>query len=262
MLSGKVAIITGAARGIGFGIAKKFAENGCQIVFNVHRELKEYENGLEKVQSIEALGVKCHVVRADVSNSKEVKKLVDEAVSTFGKIDILVNNAAYAPHPKPIVDIPEEEWDTVLAVNLKAAFLLCKEVGPYMKKARSGKIINVSAVSGLVPLINDVHYNSSKAGLNMLTRDVALEFAPFNVNVNCICPGIIVTELTETLVPEGVGNQEFFDSFAKRNVPMQRVGYPEDTANTALFLASELSSYITGEIISVAGGVPLYRSKR
>jgi len=261
MLKSRVAIITGAVKGIGFGIAKKFAENGCHIIFNVHRELKEYEEGYSKVRSIEELGVKCHVVQADVSDSKQVANLVKETIDVFAKVDILINNAAFAPHPKSIIDIPEEEWNKVLDVNLKAAFLLCKEVGPYMKQAKHGKIINISAVSGLAPLINDAHYNSSKAALNMLTKDVALEFAPFNVNVNCICPGVIATELTETVVPEGMNKTDFFDTFAKNNVPMEKVGYPEDIANAALFFASELGSYITGEVLVVGGGVPLFRSR-
>jgi len=260
MLKGKVAIITGAARGIGFGIAKKFAENGCHIVLNVHRELEEYEKGINKKRGLEQFGVKCLVVKADVSDGKQAARLIAGAVDTFGKIDILVNNAAYAPHPKSIIDISEEEWDKVIDVNLKAAFLLCKEVGPYMKQARYGKIINISAVSGLSPLINDAHYNSSKAALNMLTKDVALEFAPFNINVNCICPGIIVTELVETLIPEGIDKIAFFDAFAKTNVPMEKVGYPEDVANAALFFASDLAAYITGEVLIVGGGVPLFRS--
>jgi 3-oxoacyl-[acyl-carrier protein] reductase len=260
MLKDKVAIITGAAKGIGFGIAKKFAANGCHIVLNVHRDLKEYKNGINKKIELDQLGVKCLVVKADVSDGKQAARLIAEAIDIFGKIDILVNNAAYAPHPKSITDISEEEWDKVIDVNLKAAFLLCKEVGPYMKQARSGKIINISAVSGLSPLINDAHYNSSKAALNMLTKDVALEFAPFNINVNCICPGIIVTELVETLVPEGINKIAFFDTFARANVPMEKVGYPEDIGNAALFFASDLSAYITGEVLIVGGGVPLFRT--
>lgn len=260
MLKGRVAIITGGAKGIGYGIAKKFAEHGCHLVLNVHRRLDEYEGGPEKVKSLEGFGIKCHVVMGDVSESGDAKRLVQETVQNFGEIDIVVNNAARAPLPKSIIDVTEEEWDTVIDVNLKAAYLLCREVGPYMKKARYGKIINISAVSGTAPLISNVHYNSSKAGLNMLTRDVALEFAPFNINVNCISPGIIVTELLETVVPKEMEKEIFFDGFAKHNVPMMRVGYPVDIANAALFFASDMSSYVTGEILLVAGGVPLSRS--
>jgi 3-oxoacyl-[acyl-carrier protein] reductase len=261
MLKGRVALITGAAsvKGIGFGIAKKFAENGCHIILN---DIREPDKGLlSEVKILEESGLKCHVVMADVSDSKQVTQMIKESTNKFGKIDILVNNAAFAPHPKSIIDIPEEEWDKVLAVNLKAAFLLCREVSPYMKKASYGKIINISAVSGLSPIISNVHYNSSKAALIMLTKDLALEFAPFNVNVNCICPGLIVTELTESIAP---GRDEekkvFFEAFAKNNIPMQRAGYPENIANAALFFASDLSSYITGEVLAVAGGVPLFRT--
>lgn len=261
MLKGRVAIITGSAsvKGIGFGIAKKFAKNGCHVVLNDIREPDK--EALSELENLEKSGIKYHVAVADITDSKQVATLVKETINTFGKIDILVNNACIAPLPKGVIDTPEEEWDQVLAVNLKGPFLLCKEVGPYMKQARFGKIINISATSGLVPLIPAVHYNSSKAGLIMLTQDVALDFAPFNINVNCICPGVIVTALTEKVVPKGIDVKTFFQMFTKQNIPMQREGYPEDIANGALFFASELSSYITGQVIVVGGGAPLTRIK-
>lgn len=261
LLKDRIAIITGAAKGIGYGIAKKFAENGCHIVLNVHRDMKEYEGGLEKIKAIESFGVKCVAIKADVSNSKEVKEMVKETVSRFEKIDILVNNAAFPPHPKSLVDIPEEEWDQVLDVNLKGTFLMCKEVVSYMQKAKYGKIINISAISGLMPVIPDAHYGASKAGIQMLTQDLALDVAPLGINVNCICPGVIITELLEKVVPPGMDKNAFFDKFAKVNIPMQRPGYPEEIANAALFLASDLSSYITGQILVVAGGAPLTRTR-
>ncbi|MBW1944976.1 MAG: SDR family oxidoreductase [Deltaproteobacteria bacterium] len=259
MLKDRVAIITGAVRGIGLGIAKKFAENGCHIVLNVHPD--QSEEGVKKAKDIEGLGVTCMSVGADISDSKQVADLVRKTIGTFGKTDILVNNAAVAPHPKSVIDIPEEEWDLVLAVNLKGAFLLCKEVSPFMKQAGYGRIINISATSGIAPTIRDAHYNSSKAGLNMLTKDVAVELAPFNVTVNSICPGIIRTELTESVVPPGVDKTEFFASITKVNIPMERPGYPEDVANAALFFASDLASYVTGETLLVAGGAPLFRAR-
>jgi NAD(P)-dependent dehydrogenase (short-subunit alcohol dehydrogenase family) len=260
MLKDKVAIITGVARvkGIGFGIAKKFAENGCHVVLNDIREPDQ--EVLNELKNWEKSGIKSQVVIANISSSKEVTKLVRETVNLFGKIDILVNNAAFAPRPKSILDISEEEWDKTLSVNLKGPFLLSKEVLTYMKKARYGKIINISAASGITPLITDAHYNSSKAALNMLTKDMALEFAPFNINVNCICPGIIVTELVESLVPKGMDKAAFFEAFSKNAAPMQRVGYPEDIGNATLFLASDSANYITGEVIVVGGGVPLFRA--
>ncbi len=261
LLKDRVAIITGAAKGIGYAIAKKFAENGSHVVLNVHRDIKEYQGGNEKVKTIESYGVKCLVIKADVSQSKEVIEMVKEAVSRFGKIDVLVNNAAFPPLPKGLVDITEEEWDQVLDVNLKGAFLMCKEVVPNMKKAKYGKVINISAVSGLVPVIPNAHYGASKAGIQMLTQDLALDVAPLNINVNCICPGVIITELLEKVVPPGMDKKTFFDKFAKVNIPMQRPGYPEDIANAALFLASDLSSYITGQILVVAGGAPLARTR-
>ena len=260
-LKDRVAIITGAAKGIGYGIAKKFAENGCHIVLNVHRDMKEYEGGVEKIKAIESFHVKCFALKADVSKSKEVAAMVKETMDRLGRIDILINNAAFPPNPKNLVDIPEEEWNTVLDVNLKGAFLMCKEVVPYMQKAKWGKIINISAVSGLAPVIPNAHYGASKAGMQMLTQDLALELAPLNINVNCICPGVIVTELLEKVVPPGMDKKTFFEKFTRVNIPMQRPGYPEDIANAALFLASDLSSYITGQILVVAGGAPLSRTR-
>jgi 3-oxoacyl-[acyl-carrier protein] reductase len=259
MLKDKVAIITGAVRGIGFGIARKFAENGCHSVLNVLPD--QSEEGVKKAKDIEDLGVTCMCVGADISDSTQVADLVKKTTEAFGKVDILVNNAAVAPHPKSVIDIPEEEWDLVLAVNLKGAFLLTKEVGPFMKQAGYGRIINISATSSLAPTISDAHYNSSKAGLNMLTKDVAVELAPFNVTVNSICPGIIRTELTESVVPPGVDKTEFFAHITKVNIPMERPGYPEDVANAALFFASDLASYVTGETLLVAGGAPLFRAR-
>jgi 3-oxoacyl-[acyl-carrier protein] reductase len=261
VLADRVALITGAVRGIGFSIARKFAEHGCHIVLNTHRDLSEYEGGAERVASIADLGVECRALQADVTSSQEVTDLVDGTIREFGKLDILVNNAAFAPHPKSLFDIPEEEWDRTLAVNLKGPFLLCREAGRHMVSARYGKIINISATSGMSPVVNLAHYNSSKAGLHMLTREVALELAAFNVTVNCICPGIIQTELVESVIPSGVSKERFFRKFGEMNIPMARVGQPEEIANAALFLASEQSSYVTGDILMVSGGSPLYRTR-
>jgi NAD(P)-dependent dehydrogenase (short-subunit alcohol dehydrogenase family) len=200
-------------------------------------------------------------VKADVSESNHVSRMVKEAVDTFGKVDILVNNAAYIAPRRTVFEIPEQEWDRVLAVNLKGPFIVSKEVVPYMKKGGWGRIINISAVSSMAPLAAFAHYNAAKAGLNLLTKDMALELATFNINVNCICPGLIDTELAQSTSPEWMDKMAFIEKFAKDNVPKQKPGYPEDIANAALFFASELSSYVTGEILSVAGGVPLMRAR-
>ncbi|MBI5444311.1 MAG: SDR family oxidoreductase [Deltaproteobacteria bacterium] len=259
MLKENVALITGAAsaKGIGFGIAKKFAENGCHLVLNDVRELDE--PALGTLRELEGSGIRWLFAKADVSDAAQVKSLVQAALDVFGRIDVLVNNAAVAPLPKSVADIPVEEWEKVLAVNLKGPFLLTREVGPHMARRGSGRIINISATSGLMPAIMDAHYNSAKAGLIMLTKDTALEFAPANVTVNCICPGVIVTGLTETVVPPGVEPWAFFEGLTKRIVPMKRPGTPEDVAKAALFFASELGSYVTGEALLVAGGAPLTR---
>jgi NAD(P)-dependent dehydrogenase (short-subunit alcohol dehydrogenase family) len=259
MLENRVALVTGAAsvKGIGFGIARKFAESGCHIVLN--DILDPDEELVQEIEKLGASGIRFHMAKADVSDSGQVAEMVKEVTNIFGHLDILVNNAAFAPMPKSVLDIPEEEWDKTLDVNLKGAFLLTKAVGPLMKENKFGKIINISAASGLWPSLPDAHYNAAKAALIMLTQDTSLDLAPFNVTVNCICPGVIITALTETVVPEGMETEAFFSAMTKKNIPMQRPGYPEDIANAALFFASEMASYITGQTICVGGGAPLTR---
>jgi NAD(P)-dependent dehydrogenase (short-subunit alcohol dehydrogenase family) len=255
LLSNRVVIITGGARGIGKGIALKFADEGCSIIIAdvlVEEARKTLEEISEKGR--EAIFVQC-----DVSNSRQVQDVVDQTISRFGKIDILVNNAGISGAIKSIVDVSEEEWDRLLAINLKGVFLCCKAVVPYMKKKGYGKIINISSSAAVAPPAPLIHYSSSKAGVLGLTRDLALELAPLNICVNAILPGLIPTDMWDNLqvFPPGVKKEDVFAEMGKMFAPMQRVGTPEDIAGAALFLASDLSAYVTGDRIIVGGGYPL-----
>jgi 3-oxoacyl-[acyl-carrier protein] reductase len=254
MLPNRVAIITGGSRGIGRGIVLKFAEQGCSVAIADVLE-KQARETLEEVSKKGREGI---FVSCDVSNSRQVENMVEQVIRKFGKVDILVNNAGIAATPKSITEITEEEWDRVLAVNLKGVFLCCKAVVPHMKERRYGKIINISSVNAILPLGGRpmYHYCASKAGVRINTIDLALELAPFNINVNAILPGAISTDMVaDHLIPPGAKKEDFIAGMGKA-VPMQRVGTPEDVAGTALFLASELSGYVTGAEVIVGGGAP------
>ena len=255
LLSNRVAIITGGARGIGRGIALKFADEGCSIVIS-----DVLANEAEKtVEEISQKGRETIFLKCDVSSSSQVQDTVDQTISRFGKVDILVNNAGIAGAIKSIVDVSEEEWDRLLAVNLKGVFLCCKAVVPYMKEKGYGKIINISSSAAVAPPAPLIHYSAANTGVLGLTRDLALELAPFNICVNAILPGLIPTDMYDNLqvFPPGVNKESVFAEMAKMMAPMQRVGTPEDIAGAALFLASDLSAYVTGDRIIVGGGYPL-----
>jgi NAD(P)-dependent dehydrogenase (short-subunit alcohol dehydrogenase family) len=253
LLEDKVAIITGGARGIGRGIALKFAEEGCSIVIGDVLE-KEAE---QTVAAVTEKGRQALFVRCDVSDSAHVHHLVEQTINKFAKIDILVNNAGIGPLPKPCSDISEEEWDRVLSINLKGVFLCSRAVVPHMKEKKYGKIINMSSMAAIAPPAPMIFYSSSKAGLLGFTRDLALELAPFNICVNAILPGVIRTYLTDRIIPPGVDEEEFYQGMGEKIAPMGRIGTPEDVAGVALFLASGLSQYVTGDRVIVGGGLPL-----
>jgi len=253
LLSNKVAVITGGARGIGRGIALKFAEEGCSPVIADVLEAaarKTLEEVWEKGR--DGLFIQC-----DVSDSSQVEDMVDQVISKLGKVDILVNNAAIGGVPKSITDISEEEWDRLLAINLKGVFLCCKAVVPHMKEKGYGKIINISSLGAIAPPAPNLNYSAAKAGILGLTLDLALELAPFNICVNAILPGAIRSDIWRPLIPPGINEDDFFAEVGKTIAPMQRVGTPEDVAGGALFLASDLSGYVTGDRIIVGGGAPL-----
>jgi NAD(P)-dependent dehydrogenase (short-subunit alcohol dehydrogenase family) len=255
LLENRVAIVTGGARGIGRAIAERFAKEGASVTV-ADVAMPEAEKTLS---AIEAAGGKALVVRCDVTNAEEVRHMADATVAAFGKIDILVNNAGAllggVHRPSNLAAITEEAWDRMVDLNLKGAFLCSREVAPRMQPNRYGKIINISSMGAVRPPKPTAHYNSAKAGLLGLTYDMAAEFAPDNIHVNAILPGPIRTsfydETVGALPPE---EAEAFFAMLGREVPLQRIGTPEDVAGAALFLASDLSSFVTGVALPVAGG--------
>jgi NAD(P)-dependent dehydrogenase (short-subunit alcohol dehydrogenase family) len=256
LLANRVALVTGGAKGMGRSIALQFAREGCDVVVNaLHIE------GAQKVaDEIKALGRQSLAISADISSSAAVQEMVDQIIRRFGKIDILVNNAGGITGNEGTIDtVTEESWDRVLSVNLKGAFLVCKAVVPHMKTQKYGKIINVSSMGAVNPSVSVLHYHSAKAGLLGLTINLAFELAPFNIYVNSIVPGPIVTPFWDPLTKNmaDADKEAFFHALAKKEVPLGRIGRPEDIAGPALFLASSLSDYVTGQHICVAGGQPL-----
>ncbi len=254
LLSNNIALITGGAGGIGRGIALKFAEEGCSVAIADVNIL----GANDTVAEILKKGRKGLAIQCDVTKSEQVKSTVDQVVRQFGKIDILVNNAGGMSAAPPIEDLSEELWDQVMALNLKSNFLFSKAVIPYMKDKKYGKIINISSIGAINPPRHSIHYNTAKAGVLGFTYDLAYALAPFNINVNAIVPGLIQTAFYDRLIGPVSDEQKqaFFASLGKM-APLQRVGTPEDIAGAAVFLASNLGSYVTGTSILVSGGMPL-----
>ena len=255
LLDKRVAIITGGAKGMGRGMALKFAEEGCAVAIADISKKEADETAAEiKQKGGQALSIQC-----DVTNIKQVEDTVKKVIGKFGKIDILVNNAGGMPASPPVEDITEEEWDRVLALNLKSDFLFSKFVVPYMKKQKYGKIINLSSLGAIQPPAHAIHYNTAKAGVLGFTLDLAHALAPFNICVNAILPGPVQTHFYDRTIGGMTQEQKdaFFDRMGKMNVPLGRVGTPEDIAGAALFLASELSAFVTGVTLQVSGGLPL-----
>ena len=243
-LQGKIALVTGASRGIGRAIAKLFAEEGAKVVINYSRSEKEAASLAEEIKQ---QGGEALLVKADVSQAQEVKEMIKKVADEFGRIDILVNNAGILIQ-SPFLESTEDMWDTMMAVNLKGSYLCAKEVAPLMLKQKSGKIINISSVSGLAQksALGNVPYAASKAGVIGLTRSLAVNLGP-TINVNAICPGLVETDMSASLPPER-------RRIPVEEAPLQRIGRPEEIASAALFLASEESDFITGEAITVSGG--------
>ncbi len=244
-LQGKVAIVTGAGSGNGRGIALRLAEEGARVVVADVNE----PGARETAVLIEAAGGQALVVRADVSRREQVEAMVEAALSRFGQLDILVNNAGVETLI-PFLKLPEAEWDRVLAVNLKGPFLCSQAVSREMVKAgRGGKIVNIASINSAIALANQAHYVSSKGGLLMLTRAMAVDLAPYNINVNAVGPGVIETAMTAN----SLSNPTRVEMFMSR-IPLKRIGQPRDIANAVLFLASDEADYVTGTILYVDGG--------
>ena len=244
LLEGKVALVTGAARGIGKAIALKFAAEGADVAFT---DLVIDENGKATEAEIAALGVKAKGYASNAANFDETHTVVEQIKADFGHIDILVNNAGITKDGL-MMRMTEAQWDAVIAVNLKSAFNFTHAVVPLMARQRAGSIISLSSVVGIAGNAGQANYAASKAGIIALSTSVAKEMGSRNVRCNCIAPGFIDTDMTSSL-PE-----ELRKEWAK-TIPLRRCGTPEEVANVALFLASDLSSYVTGQVIHCCGGM-------
>jgi dehydrogenase/reductase SDR family protein 4 len=242
-LAGKVALVTGGSRGIGRAIALTFAEAGADVVVSA-RKLPDLE---EVAKEIKAKGRKALAVASHVAKLEDSKSLIEKVKSEFGRLDILVNNAGTNPYSGPLMDAEEWAWDVTMNVNLKGPFLLGQMAAKMMKEQGGGNIINMSSAAGIRASNLNI-YSVTKAGLIMLTQVMAREWGQYKIRVNAIAPGVIETRLSEMLW-KGPGGEA-----AARGAPVGRLGVPDDVAGLALFLASDASSYITGEVILVDGG--------
>lgn len=244
MLQGKNAVVTGASRGIGREIALTLAENGANLVINYRKMNEEMEN---LVKDLQEKGAKVVTVQADVSNSADCEKLILTCKEELGSVDILVNNAGITKDTL-LMRMKEEDFDSVIDVNLKGVFNTTKAASSIMMKQRKGKIINISSVVGVAGNAGQCNYAASKAGVIGFSKSVARELATRNVNVNVVAPGYIDTDMTKDLP------QKAKDMIIE-TVPMKKMGQPKDVANLVLFLSSSLSDYITGQVINVDGGM-------
>lgn len=244
ILKGKVALITGAARGIGRMIALRFAQEGAEVAFT---DLSRDENMESLEKELSDLGVKGKGYVSDASDYEQTHQVVDQIAEDFGKVDVLVNNAGIT-RDTLLMRMDEEMWDLVIKVNLKSVFNFTKAVQRYMLKARTGSIINMSSVVGVNGNAGQANYSASKAGILGFTKSVAKELGSRSVRCNAIAPGFIITDMTDKL-PDNV-KEEWI-----KTIPLRRGGVPEDVANVSLFLASDLSSYMTGQTLQVCGGM-------
>jgi len=244
LLEGKTAVVTGAARGIGRSIALAYAAEGANVAVT---DLRIDDNAQDVEKQINSMGVKCKVYASDASNFTDTEKVVEQIVADFGTIDILVNNAGITMDAL-LLRMSEQQWDAVINVNLKSVFNFTKAIQRIMIRNQGGSIINMSSVVGVGGNAGQANYSASKAGMIGFTKSVAMELGSRNVRCNAIAPGFIITEMTNKL-PEDVKK-----AWAEK-IPLRRGGTPEEVAKVALFLASDLSSYVTGQVIGVCGGM-------
>ena len=244
LLEGKVALVTGAGRGIGKAVAMKFAEQGADIAFT---DLELNDTVLATVADLEQFGTRVKAYASNAADFEQSHKVVEQVVADFGRIDILVNNAGITKDGL-MMRMSEAQWDAVLNVNLKSAFNFIHAVTPVMARQRGGSIINMSSVVGVSGNVGQCNYSASKAGMIGLAKSIAKEMGPRGIRANCIAPGFIITDMTNAL-PEKV-RQEW-----ETKIPLRRGGTPEDVANVALFLGSDLSSYVSGQVIHCCGAM-------
>jgi NAD(P)-dependent dehydrogenase (short-subunit alcohol dehydrogenase family) len=248
-LKGKVALITGSTRGIGKDLAIGFAKEGADVIING----RNLEKAKAVAKEIESLGVRSAAISADVSLSQDVTRMVDEGITSLGRIDILVNNAGVNPFILEAEKIKEEGWDQVLDINLKGVFLCCQAVGKRMIQQGGGKIINISSAAGILGEQGFLPYCVSKAGVMTLTRILAYEWSKYNILINAVAPGFVAGGMNTPVL-----SKEILVSGLKQQVPLKRLGRLEEIANIAVFLASEDSSYINGTTIVADGGMTGY----
>lgn len=240
----KVVLVTGGARGIGKAIALKYAENGYNVIINY---VSSKTNVIELEKEFSTKGIESLILKADVSNANEVESLVKSAIDKFGRIDVLVNNAGIT-RDGLLMRMKEEDFDRVIEINLKGTFLVTKAVTPYMMKKKDGKIVNLASVVGVTGNAGQCNYSASKAGIIGFTKSIAKELASRNIRVNAVAPGFIDTDMTNVLgedIKKNINSQ----------IPMRRMGTANEIANVVYFLGSEESSYITGQVINIDGGM-------
>ncbi|NQT25244.1 3-oxoacyl-[acyl-carrier-protein] reductase [candidate division KSB1 bacterium] len=242
-LSGKIALVTGGARGIGQRIVLALAESGCHVIVSDI----DFEGAKQTADVVQQKGVKSLALQADVSSADDVSAMIDKSIEMFGRIDILVNNAGIT-RDNLLIRMKEEDWDLVLRINLKGAFLCTKQVIRPMMKQRSGKVINIASVVGVMGNAGQANYSASKAGMIGLTKSAAKEVAGKNIQINAIAPGFIQTEMTDHL-------REDVKETYMASIPAKVFGTPQDVANAVLFLASPMADYITGQVVHVDGGL-------
>ena len=244
LLEGKTAIVTGAARGIGRAIALRFAEEGANVAVT---DLRLDENAESLVKEIEALGTKAKAYASDASNFEDTEKVVNDIIEEFGAVDVLINNAGITMDTL-LMRMTEDQWDAVINVNLKSVFNFTKAAQRSMLRAKKGSIVNLSSVVGVHGNAGQANYSASKAGIIGFTKSVAQELGSRNIRCNAVAPGFIITEMTAKLSDE---QRKAWENF----IPMKRGGTPKEVADVCLFLASDLSSYVSGQVISICGAM-------
>ncbi|MBQ9546446.1 MAG: 3-oxoacyl-[Bacteroidales bacterium] len=246
LLENKIALVTGASRGIGRGIAKRFAEEGADIVFT---DLVENENSQSMLDELKAMGVRAMFIPSDASKFEQAAEVADKVAKDFGRLDVLVNNAGVT-RDKLLLRMTPEDWDFVININLKSVFNYTKAFAQMMMKQRAGSIINISSIVGINGNAGQGNYSASKAGIIGFTRSMAKEFGSRNIRCNAIAPGFIETAMTDQL------GEEYRQSWIQQ-IPLRRGGRDTDIANVSLFLASDLASYVTGQVIRCDGGLSI-----